>query len=552
MDRRHLHALRENQEVTEIETLCRKHFPFETPNPGQMEAIIAAVEAFESGKHHVIIQGPTGFGKSAAATTIHRVMAELHDRWRTTIITATKQLQDQYVESDRQIFDLRGRTNYGCPYNVGPYNSGSCRTHVKKGSCKPKETCPYVKRRNQWTMMAQLRSTNFSFQIEAPEKLCMTPETKANLIVIDECHEIDMALIEHATIKFNTGDFAQLADIGYEWLTVRIQKFIDIFRGIEKGSAFTPNQEQIESLTALCETIENVTEALEESMAETSERREIKGAMVETLQLIRAKTENFGQGDDEWILNEYKPGQLVELKPVYSEQVAYHGLIQKAEYFLHMSATICGFDQYIESLGLDASDCAVVDVDNPIPVEQRKVFVLPQFKVNAGFDAYPRLVKVIDKIIDHHGNENGIIHCVSFKLGDTIKEYSRHADRMIVARDRFEVNDALEKHNSGAIIISPSIEKGVDLKDDMSRWQILPKVPYGYLGDPFIALNSQRHPDWYARRAILRIVQASGRSVRGVNDYADTYILDQNFVRLYQQNKDIFPDWFLESLRWVE
>jgi Rad3-related DNA helicase len=123
---------------------------------------------------------------------------------------------------------------------------------------------------------------------------------------------------------------------------------------------------------------------------------------------------------------------------------------------------------------------------------------------------------------------------------------------MIVARDRFEVNDALEKHNSGAIIISPSIEKGVDLKDDMSRWQILPKVPYGYLGDPFIALNSQRHPDWYARRAILRIVQASGRSVRGVNDYADTYILDQNFVRLYQQNKDIFPDWFLDSLRWVE
>jgi ATP-dependent DNA helicase DinG len=320
--------------------------------------------------------------------------------WRTTIITATKQLQDQYVENDRQIFDSARAHELRLSVQRRSIQLGYLPHASQEGLVQAQgQSCPYVKRRNQWTMMAQLRSTNFSFQIEAPEKLCMTPETKANLIVIDECHEIDMALIEHATIKFNVADFSQLADIGYEWLTVRIQKFIDIFANVGEANAFTPDREQIDALDDLCETIENVTEALEESMAESSDMREIKGAMVESLQLIRAKTENFGQGNDEWILNEYKRGQLVELKPVYSEQVAYHGLIQKAEYFLHMSATICGFDQYIESLGLRADDCAVIDVANPIPVDQRKVFVLPQFKVNAGFDAYPRLVKVIDKII---------------------------------------------------------------------------------------------------------------------------------------------------------
>lgn len=534
-----------------IEELCRKHFPYETPNAGQMEAIIGAVKAFEDGIKHVIIQAPTGIGKSAIATTVHRVMRELHDRWRTTIITATKQLQDQYVNDDPKVFDLRGRTNYGCPHNAGPYNSNNCRVQVKKG-CTPKETCPYVKRRTGWCHIADLRSTNFSFQIEAPPMLCMTPETVADLIVIDECHEIDMALIEHATIRVNIHEFRQLADIGFEWVIPRITEFIDAFANMDDGDAFSPDSELNEIFANLTGTISRVCEALEEQMEESSDMREIKGAMVDAMTQVMGKCVSFGQGDDEWILVKYEKSTCVELKPVYAEQVAYHGLMMKSGRFLHMSATICGFDQYIESLGLKQDQCHIIDLENPIPVDNRPVFVIPKFKVNASFDEWDKLVKMIDHIITHHEDDNGIIHSVSFKLGEQIKQLSKHNKRMIVTGDRFEIADALSKHGSGAIIISPSIEKGVDLKGDMSRWQILPKVPYGYLGDPFIKLNADRHEDWYARRAILRIVQASGRSVRGVNDFATTYILDANFNRLYQQNTEIFPEWYRDSLSWVE
>lgn len=534
-----------------IEELCRKHFPYDTPNPGQMEAIIGAVKAYESGIKHVIIQAPTGIGKSAIATTLHRVMRELHSGWRSTIITATKQLQDQYVKDDAKVFDLRGRTNYGCPHNAGPYNSNACRVQVKKG-CKASETCPYVKRRTAWCKIHDLRSTNFSFQIEAPEQLCMTPETLANLIIIDECHEIDMALIEHATIRVNVHEFKQLADIGFEWMIPRITDFINAFNDMGDGEAFTPNKRLNEVFGKLKDTIVRVCEALEEQMEESSDMREIKGAMVDAMTQVLAKAQNFGSGEDEWILVKYEASTEVELKPVYAEQVAYHGLMRKAEHFLHMSATICGFEQYVESLGLTMDECHIIDLENPIPVDNRPVFVVPKFKVNASFQEWDKLVKMIDHIIKHHGNDNGIIHSVSFKLGEQIKQLSKFAHRMIVTGDRFEIADALSKPESGAIIISPSIEKGVDLKGDMSRWQILPKVPYGYLGDPFIKLNADRHEDWYARRAILRIVQASGRSVRGVNDFATTYILDANFNRLYQQNTEIFPEWYRDSLSWVE
>ena len=98
------------------------------------------------------------------------------------------------------------------------------------------------------------------------------------------------------------------------------------------------------------------------------------------------------------------------------------------------------------------------------------------------------------------------------------------------------------------IVLSPSLEKGFDAKDDLSRFQILAKVPYGFLGDEYIKYNAESNKDWYARNAILRLVQASGRSIRGVTDYADTYILDSNFKRLYDNNKQVFPVWYKDSL----
>lgn len=69
-----------------------------------------------------------------------------------------------------------------------------------------------------------------------------------------------------------------------------------------------------------------------------------------------------------------------------------------------------------------------------------------------------------------------------------------------------------------------------------------------FSGDPYVKLNMDRHPEWYARKAILRLVQAAGRSVRGVNDFASTYIVDSNFDMLMRRNKDLFPEWFLDSL----
>ncbi len=95
-----------------IYKIAREEFPYPVANPGQLEAVVEGVRHFRTGVKHVIVQAPTGIGKTAIASTIHRVMRRLNAEHRTTIITATKALQEQYTESDKLVYDLKGRSNY--------------------------------------------------------------------------------------------------------------------------------------------------------------------------------------------------------------------------------------------------------------------------------------------------------------------------------------------------------------------------------------------------------------------------------------------------------
>lgn len=530
-----------------LNELIRKHFPHENYNPGQENAIVEIVNAFRADKSHVILQSPTGTGKSAIATTVHRVMREYQPNFRTTIVTATKGLQDQYENEDPEIYDLKGKKNYDCPQGAGFYNSAACRQLVSEENCEKAVVCPYFKRRTHWTNIAPLRLTNTSFQIEACTSLVAAPENIANLVVIDECHGLDEHLVNHSILSVNTEDLLNVSKVAGKDFVAEFINFVNEFLETNEGDAFTPNPAQRVVALSLADKVEKKIEDLNEKIKGMKHGRESMAAAIEELQQYSDKLRPFGSSSGEWILTKYAFGSLVVLKPVYAHQVSDYGMFRKGEMFLHMSATICGFDEYIETLGIKKDDCVFIDVPNPIPVENRKVHQLSFMKVSGDFDR-GRLTGLIDKIVQRHGKENGIIHSVSFKLAEEIKEYSAYDDRMLISNNRFEIMDYLSKANSGRIVVSPSIVQGYDFKGDLSRWQVLPKIGWGFLGDSWVKLNMERDQDWYNRKAILSIVQSCGRSVRGINDHATTYILDATFDRLLKNNRHLFPSGFVESI----
>ncbi len=532
----------------DLSHLIKKHFPFETFNPGQYEAIEKILNALLTGKRHVIAEMPTGIGKSVTAYVVAKVLRELKETHRTTIITGTTGLQDQYTADFPEMFDLRGKTRYNCPKGVGPYNSVGCRQAVAQNRCAKATICPYFKTRNYWCNNAELRITNTSFQIEACPSLVMEPQNKANLIIVDECHELPSHLITHNTIKLSTKDFYYTKKVIGEEFVGELIDLIDSYSDIAIGTAFKPSKDQRRIMEEFNDLVSGTLEQLDGMFGSSEDGKKSSiGGAIEEIQQIADKVGLYTDSSTgEWILTDYARHEKLELKPVYAFQVSNHGVFRKAEQFVHMSATICGFEQYRKNLGINDSYEEIV-IENPIPKENRPVKLLSNIQVSGTID-YAGVAKTIDAIVKKHGNENGVIHTVSFKLAEEIKKHSQYKSRMIISNDRKEILSKLKKYNSGVIILSPSITTGYDFKGQMALWGVIAKVPYLSIGDPYVKLNMERNNRWYAREAILKIVQACGRIVRGTSDYGVNYVIDSNINRLIRDNYDMFPDWFLDGL----
>ena len=99
------------------------------------------------------------------------------------------------------------------------------------------------------------------------------------------------------------------------------------------------------------------------------------------------------------------------------------------------------------------------------------------------------------------------------------------------------------------VLISPSMTEGVDLKGELSRFQILCKVPYPWLGDPIVKKRMYKFPNWYPLQTAMTVVQSIGRSIRNEKDTAITYILDADWERFYRKHKSIFSEDFIKTLK---
>jgi Rad3-related DNA helicase len=86
----------------------REHF-YGTPRPIQLQALQHIEESLSNGYRNIVISAPTGVGKSYIAVCLALAFKEAD------ILTATVQLQEQYLRDFRFIRPLMGRKNFTCP-----------------------------------------------------------------------------------------------------------------------------------------------------------------------------------------------------------------------------------------------------------------------------------------------------------------------------------------------------------------------------------------------------------------------------------------------------
>ena len=97
--------------------------------------------------------------------------------------------------------------------------------------------------------------------------------------------------------------------------------------------------------------------------------------------------------------------------------------------------------------------------------------------------------------------------------------------------------------------------EGIDLKDDLSGFQILVKVPYPDLSDERIKKRKTIDPPSYPFRTANTIIKAVGRSVRSETDITITFTLDSRFggfLRRHEKMIGLFNRHVLPNSKLIE
>jgi Rad3-related DNA helicase len=350
------------------------------------------------------------------------------------------------------------------------------------------------------------------------------------LLVVDEADELPGAIVQHLTVEVTPQDLQLLGLAPPE--------------GSEEAAAW--RRWAGEAVPKAHEAIAREEEALAAS-DDSLERAEVRRRIRRLERLAR-------EDDVPWVVAS-REGSW-QLRPLYPAAYASFPLWGRLEgSVLLMSATIAGARLLARELGIPRGAWSFLSAPSPIPPERRPVRYIPVASLShANAErTWPLVVEAMDSILDAHLHDRGVVHTHSYRLAAHVLAASRHRRRLVGHEGAGDRSHALRRHRQGqgAVLVSPSMERGVDFAGDRARFAVLLKTPYPNLGDPWVAarLASPGGQEWYAREAVRAVVQACGRVCRGPTDFGVTYILDASFGRLLKGYGRLFPQWFLAALR---
>lgn len=509
-------------------------FPFKSYRAGQREAIEAAREAFGEGKRFVVIEAPTGAGKSAIAVTLAREAASSY------LLTAQKILQDQYVRDFPDLSLMKGRANYDCLVAPTHAAAAPCIAGHRFPEC---DDCPYFSAKD---VAKAASNTTMNYAYYLGELNYSGGFGPRELLVLDEAHNAESALMGFIQVTVSDGALARAGlvdrvpyvqdDLGYfDFVEELLPRMLGRGREVEL---------ELRKSAGLAEA--ELAQMQTKQWLDNQSRR------------LRLLLDSLDDDLVDWTVERRQEsgGQTLTFKPVRVAGFAESLLFGFAERVLMLSATILDPRTYLASLGIELEQAAVINVDSDFPVENRPIVVRPAARLTRHYldRELPRLVAAVSRILDEHPGEKGLIHAHSYRIARHLAaNLPREQRARLVTHDNAGGRDAaLDAHTSSreaTVLLTPSMTEGIDLAEELSRFQIICKIPYPFLGDPQISLRRQLDPSWYEWRTCLTVVQAYGRSVRSRDDFAVTYLLDADFPTFLKRQRSRLPSWFLEAVR---
>lgn len=560
------------KDIKELSSL----FPFDTFRDGQEDCITHIIEQFQSGKKYFILEAPTGSGKSAIGLTVAKFF---DNAFYLTVqkILQTQIIEDYIVNNKEDIVELKGRNNYPCTFyethgnkllgvlfNEHQLNKiknekpdcevGFCRERgdykckwcFKKSPDTEKQfgvlnklpigmsysACPYYEQlgRAMNSHTCLMNFSSFLFQSMVKDRF-----PKRNLMVIDESHQLEQQILNFTSVTVN--------DVALQEFKFKIPEF----------------QSAEEYWLYFLE--HNLSDKLDQLVGEAYAQKKIKVA--EKYQSMAIKVRKFDtamQMQEDWVaeFTGGKDSNAVTLKPVFVTDKAHELVFDKADHVLFMSATILDANIYKKSLGIPNRDVSSFRMKNRFPAKNRPIYFRDAGKFTGGVAKMkewgPKLVKEADKAISENIGVRGIIHTHNFAILNLLKEKSAHKSRFLLQEDFDSKEDLLDEHSKrkDTIIVAPAMHEGLDLKDELSRFQIICKIPWpNFINDKQMSRRVDVDPDFFVWTTAIKLMQSYGRSIRSETDWAKTYVIDGGFDGFINDRaSSLIPQWFKEAISW--
>lgn len=508
-------------------------------------------------KRFFLVDAPPGVGKSAIAASVAEAAG------RSYHLTSTRALQDQYMGMFPWMRTVKGQGNYDCNVNrIFTVNTAPCiADQGLKARCMETSNCSYYNARDE-AIRSDAMITSYHYYLMAVECGPLRDRGDASLrrdvMVCDEAHELDAILAEFLSFTIVPEELKREHGID-----VASDEVIDAdsalaFMTGKVGPVLSSYEELLERVMQLAIRASGGNHNRISPNAAVQMRDLVaKRDRLDRLNKKLLRFTTYGKVDpDEWLITRADDRTVVSplvSRPGFSDYMRHY-----TDKMVLMSASLGDPKQLMEDLGIDPEDACSISVDTPFDPAKSPVHAIPMLRLSIKDidDSLKHVVDAIELVMDSHPTEKGIIHAGNYKIANAILErVSRKNSWRLLGRQpdqkRGQSNEELlEAHaetSSPTVLVSPSMHTGVDLKGDLSRFQVIVKLPWPNLTDPRVAkkATSQR---WYANEMIKRLVQSSGRSTRDMDDHSSTYILDEGFLRVWRSWAGIMPVWFKERV----
>ena len=554
-----------------------------TLRAGQREAVLEICETYFNGSADtIILDAPTGTGKSIIAMLSSLVLSSYGKEGY--LIASDISLQEQY-ENDIKNFgflwgSIKGVDNYACNINGEKFSLGECRmrnlSSQQTSSLSCYSDCGYYTNRSR-AIASKVSLLNYSYWLvqrnyverKMAEENLEPPFKKRDFAFFDEAHKIDEIVQNYFSPRIDKDLTEKMIELqiflkkeGYtdpklsqDAVNVELKK---IFTSESKETLFFA----LETLEIYLLQLNRVGKELRENLKKTypvdrgiTIPKKFKRILflIEYVKDIHCKIEDFTEllilaGIHNLV--KIPNGELTVsfqcLDETHLLQWHFH---EKAPFKVMMSATFGNHRNYAKVAALKSAK--VITLKSDFDYSKSPIYYSKLFKMNykEREKNLPHVMAMLDRILDRHPNERGIIHTGSYYFSEEILKRTRHGKRIINYDGSKEKREALLKfhESTDGILIGPSLLEGLDLQEDKSRFQVFFKVPFPSLSDPMVKERLKISNEWYNWKTTLNIMQGVGRSIRNKEDWAVTYFLDACFYDLLQK-KNNFPEDFIERI----